>query len=360
MTEQIVVLASGFNTPRIKKRISQLKNTYSVKLIYLTRPSDNIKLIDSTLNIVDESKKIGVIENKKYLKRVGIYFKLLTYLLKSKNKKTYIFGSDFQIFILFLKGKKYLEIGDLRVIDLKGFSKIFLTLVDKITLKKIEKLILTSEHHFQIYYKDFITSNKVIIVRNKLEKNDCLINVNRKTVTIKDKITLGLFGMLRYEKPIDLLIDFIIKNNDNYNLIIYGITVGKYNNLYLEKLSNDYKNILWNGSYLYPDDLEKIYNEIDLNFVVYDTHFQNVKNAIPNKLYESSLFNRPILAANGTLFGDEVEKLNIGKKISIKNYKEFEDSIFKISNEEINHWSKNMNNIGFDEIFENDQYLKNI
>ena len=129
-------------------------------------------------------------------------------------------------------------------------------------------------------------------MRNKLPRNMKLVKFNSHTQRISDKICIGLFGILRYKRIIEFLLKFIESNSNRYELIIYGKPSGDISYQRLEELGRK-PNIHWMGSYNYPDQLEMIYNKININFVVYDNRYENVRMAIPNKLYESILFNRP-------------------------------------------------------------------
>lgn len=357
--EVLTIVISAF-TARVKKRICALSKKYDINLYYITRISDNEILRESTFAFVKSANHVATIENGKYINRIFTYFKFLLILKKRATKKIYFFGADFQFFFFFLKNKIYLEIGDLRIVDMKGLKKKLFTAYDKYSLKHVSKLILTSEHHFSDYYNLYVDNDKVLILRNRLEKNQTLISYDRKLSEIKEKIKIGLFGMLRYDVPMDFLIEFIIKHKEKYELVIYGIPFGKYSINYLEKLDRHNNNISWNGKYLYPDDLGEIYSKIDLSFVVYDNAFENVKTAIPNKLYESVLFNKPILCGQHTKFAEEVKKYDIGIEIPINNFDSFEKKLLDIGKKEITYYSNKMNKLGFDFIFENDEYVTTI
>src|SRR5690606_21339287 len=65
------------------------------------------------------------------------------------------------------------------------------------------------------------------------------------------------------------------------------------------------------------DDLEGIYQENNLNFVVYNNTYDNEKVAMPNKFYESGFFNIPIVCAENTYVGRRVLELGMGWEIGI-------------------------------------------
>ncbi|MEC8831080.1 MAG: hypothetical protein VX772_01880, partial [Bacteroidota bacterium] len=73
-----------------------------------------------------------------------------------------------------------------------------------------------------------------------------------------------------------------------------------------------YDNITFNGAFKNPDDLQNIYEENNVNFVVYDNRFENERVAMPNKFYESGFFNVPIICATNTYVGKRALQLEMG------------------------------------------------
>ena len=60
------------------------------------------------------------------------------------------------------------------------------------------------------------------------------------------------------------------------------------------------------------DDIDKIYSQVDLSFVMYDSEDLNVKLALPNKLYESMAFKTPLLVSKKTFLSEKVFEYRIG------------------------------------------------
>lgn len=360
MANELIVVTSSFGSARIKKRILKLrKEARIIKLYTFQRDNEMMEIKNDVLDIVDEHYCVGEIKDGKIFTRIWYYLKLIKVLGLPLNKKRnyYIFGSDLTFIILFIKGRIILEVADLRVIDTKSLFKSFLKLLDRIALSKVSKLILTSEHHYSSYYKKYISNDKVMILRNKLPKTSLLTSLSVNPVVIDNKINIGLFGVLRFERIIDMLILLVKENQQKYNLIIYGKPSGKYNSDHLSSLDAQNNNIFWKGMYNHPEDLSKIYSEIDINFVVYDIAYQNVRIAIPNKLYESVFFKRPILCSTQTAFGQEINKLKIGKTIRTESFAAFSEDILSFGPREIETTSLKMSEIDQSYYFDMDYKL---
>jgi len=65
-------------------------------------------------------------------------------------------------------------------------------------------------------------------------------------------------------------------------------------------------NITFHGAFRSPQDLQRIYRDLDLVWAVYDRADANVRAAIPNKLFEAAWFGVPILVAKETALAQTV------------------------------------------------------
>lgn len=59
----------------------------------------------------------------------------------------------------------------------------------------------------------------------------------------------------------------------------------------------------------------------------------NVKVALPNKLYESILCELPIIVAKGTYLSELVEKMGVGVSVSHKDKNELKNVLTKLAND---------------------------
>ena len=125
--------------------------------------------------------------------------------------------------------------------------------------------------------------------------------------------TLLLIGSLAFEKPLLRIREFMV-NNPNFELHIYGGG--------LVDIFNNIPNCFYHGVFKSPEDLSSIYNNIDINIILYDYDNNNVKLALPNKLYESIAFIKPIVCAKGVALGEYVVDSHLGVAVDDANLKE--------------------------------------
>ena len=176
-----------------------------------------------------------------------------------------------------------LEVGDL----IKSSSKSSLfRLFEKFILHSVNGLVLTSKKYYIKYYKDIVDEGKtsVFIIENKIPKSLTSKRISKDyKPKIKGPIAIGLIGFLRYEPQIVKLVKYVNKLSGKVILKVFGD--GPCKKIIQE---NESEHIKFYGSFKSPEDLSAIYDQIDLNFVVYDTSTLNVRLALPNKLYESA------------------------------------------------------------------------
>ena len=99
----------------------------------------------------------------------------------------------------------------------------------------------------------------------------------------------------------------------------------------IEEIIKSKKNIKYFGKYDYNSEIAKLYGQVDCIYSVYDADMNNVKVALPNKLYESILCELPIIVAKGTYLAVLVEKMGVGIAVSHKDERELEQVIRRLS-----------------------------
>lgn len=279
-------------------------------------------------------QSLGYVDDGKYLKRVFTLLKALFFIRKRVNKNTVFYALSIDCLLLArLAGIKrgIYEIGDLRSCEKPESLS---SKLERFFISRLGGVVITSDYFYSEYFRHYKSTenSNFCIIKNKL--HSAILNSPRelKNIQGEKKIKIGLIGLLRYEKPIRWLIDFVKNNQDKYELHCYGD--GPLRAL-VEHEHNKNGPINYYGSFKSPEDLPKIYKNIDLNFVVYDSKSKNVQLALPNKLYESIYFCVPILAAKNTSLANEIEKLGVGESVSLCSEKQFGDDIRQLSDEKM-------------------------
>jgi len=296
--------------PRYARRIRQHQNegaqitVASFERDYFSKNTlpDNIKYVS-----------LGKLSSGGYIKRIPRILKVISRLVKlsKSNDIIFIFSADILIFLSpFLpKRKVWYEIGDIRKFSPNRFINRVYELIYGITLNRVSAVFVTS-----VGFKDYIIAQyglkkeRIRIIENKLQKEIFSDKPHLEFSGLsKADFTIGIIGLLRYENILNFIKAY--KNSSaSYSIAIYGDgPLRKEIEPYV-----DNNKIKFYGQFKYPDDLESIYESIDLSFTMYDSEDQNVRLALPNKLYESMYFKKPILVSKGTYLEERVMADAIG------------------------------------------------
>lgn len=333
--KKFIMICPASSQPRYHKRAAQLLSQSSLDVYAFERGYyEQNKFAGIKLN------SLGTLVSGSLFKRLIMIFKSIMTLRKICKKDTLFYAFSIDTYILgrlagFQSG--IYEVGDIRTID--GNKKL-LAFLEKWVVRDCKAVVLTSKYFYTNHYQKYTTEKgKFFVIENKLDSNFFCNLVSAKMTKIenaKQKIRIGVIGFLRYEKPLKNLVKFVEKNNENYEIVCFGDGPLRE---YVESLPETI--ISYHGSFKYPDDIEAIYTKVDVNYVVYDTISENVKLALPNKLYESIFFEKPIIVAENTALSYEVESRKVGKSVSVNDIFTFEKSMSEIDDSWISEISLN-------------------
>lgn len=329
-SKQLIVLAQSLEQPRIVKRIVEKSSEFDAVIVYGFNRNihkvNNFDLLDRYDNV--KVIEVATLSNQRYGSRIWSYIKLIFTLYRQhglKFKHIYVFGIDLRIISLFVANSKIeYEISDIMWLYKSKFQKKILKNIDGFLVKNSSKVIFTSLGFYKSYYSKYISENKIEIKENKFKTYGKVLPVDS---IIKDKIRIAYIGAFRYANIVKNLIDTVNENN-NVILNFYGDGAKSVVDL-IEENTKLNKNIFYHGSFKNPNDLEHIYSNNNLNFVVYNNELFNERVAMPNKFYESGYFNIPIVCAENTYVGERVLENKMGWTIGIEpnQIKEFVNKI---------------------------------
>ena len=203
--------------------------------------------------------------------------------------------------VVFGWSKMCLEVGDLVSTKLNLLRRPY-KITERFVLKSVHRVIVTSDAYLDFWEKVYKVKvkHKAVVIENKLDSSILNLHADDASDTpisaSNAKLRIGLIGVLRY-RQIEYLINAVTSRPESLELHVWG--VGDYAPV-LQKIADEHTNINFYGSFSNPSDLPSIYNSIHLNFVMYDTAIENVRLALPNKLYESLYFNKPMVVSHDT------------------------------------------------------------
>ena len=333
----------GFSpNPRMKKRIDALKNDYEVDLVYLNR--GNSFIMGDIMPNIDCHEIMMPDHDRSFAKRIKEYFsfsnKAGSEIRKIAPDCIYVQNLDMLMIACRYARKKrntriVCEIADIsplitdRQSSIIGKAlQIILRICDKHYLKKIDLLVCTSEKFYDNYYCNFVPSEKYFFFPNIPDiKYFSDYTKNRHEV-----FTVGFVGLIRFKNQMKMLIDVVEKLG--IKCIFAGTEIDENNGISVEKLCAQSENAEFLGTYNYETDISKIYESVDAIYAVYDTSLEDIRLALPNKLYEAIYCKLPIIVSKNTYLAEVVEQYGVGVAVSDSNAEELESILLKMIRDE--------------------------
>ena len=125
-------------------------------------------------------------------------------------------------------------------------------------------------------------------------------------------LSFGFAGDVRYENIVNFA-SVLVRNFPMHEFHFFGTIQERVKSL--TKELEQFPNSHFHGRFRSPDDLPEIYSQLDFTLATYDTRFENVCYAEPNKIYEAIFFRTPIIVSKGTFLQQKCEKLGLGRAV---------------------------------------------
>lgn len=340
----IVFVLSHTPDPRMNKRINLLKSRFKTSLVFWNRETVDIwKLVHLDI----ESKEIRIKATytnplKRIIPTLKFAIEAIKYLKQKKPKCIYTGNIDMLVicsFYSFLKNEKpkiIYEVADLNklIIDepkgvFKKLLKKSIAFTEKRLCRNVYLLVLTSERFYDIYFRDFFPKEKVLIMPNM----PTLKPFSAYRPKTSGMFTVGFIGAVRYKEQMKLLIR--VAKTCNVNVLFAG--AGHDDEI--ERLCADMPNIEYYGKYDFDTEIASLYGKCDCIYSVYDADLNNVKVALPNKLYEAIYCSLPIIVAKGTYLAELVDGMGVGVAVSHTDEKDLFVTLNKLSQDKDYHHS---------------------
>lgn len=227
------------------------------------------------------------------------------HLYKERYNKLIVFGLQISHFL-----KKYLlkNYKDRYIIDIRDHNKI-------INFSKFKKLI--EESSFTTIsspgYKEWLPKTKKYIVNHNTNIEDL---DGLEPVIVKDSyenINVTCIGAIR-DQDVNIKLISFLASNDKFELFYHG--EGYINNNIISYIKeNKISNVTFTGRYKKENEA-LLYRQSDIINVLRFNDGINNKTALPNRLYNSAIYAKPMLALKDTYMSTIIERYNLGLVIS--------------------------------------------
>ena len=333
----IIFIISHRPDVRYRKRLELLSSCYKVALVYWNK---NKNKEDFSFDGIDIYEFHIPSHRSNPLKRVPqtlLFCCKVTKLLKDLCSRFLYVGNLDMLFIAAKYKKKhpevkiYYEIADLHrlIIDTQNTSmkkavSFFLKRAEKALIKYVDKLVVTSRKFYTEYYCDLIEMSNVLYMPN-MPQNKFFSDFVKKE---HGEFTIGFVGVLRYEQQLQMLID--ATDELGIHVVIAGESLSEKD---YRKHFDKYDHVEYLGGYDFKRDIKNIYAIIDVIYSVYDASMKNVRLALPNKLYEATLCEIPIIVADQTYLAEIVRDHKIGVAVGFNDKNALKRVLYKLKND---------------------------
>lgn len=334
---RIVFLIPYVPIPRMIKRINTAHSVDNTSVIFWDRGTDdaqNIKLpLDVRVHHVFEKANEG-----QPLKRLGSTFRFCKKAFSSLKKENptciHVTKTDMLLLVwLYCLTKKKRPFVIYEVSDIHGMAlnssnslpkiliKKILYVVERIGMTVVDKMIVTSLSFWKTYYKKMIPIESVLFLPNTPPESV----FDGYKAKESGRFRIGFIGKVRYREQLKLLVD--AAGQADIDVLIAG------NGIDLHEITEYCKGktyVTIHGAYNYKDEIAELYSSIDCVFSVYDTSIQNVRVALPNRLYEAAKCGLPLIVSKGTELGTIVDENGLGIVIQDNSVNELTNAMLKL------------------------------
>ena len=272
----------------------------------------------------------------------------------------YLVGLDVAMFFRLQTKKDYFfEEADMvhANIRIKAIKSIY-ECIDKSIIKHSLLSAFRSEGFVKYHFGEHVPNN-VCVIANRLNVGIKDFEVLPKKGIDINHLKIGYVGFIRYKSILNFAKVFC-KRFSQHEFHFYGTFPSEEIKNRFSELES-YNNCFFHGSFKSPDELNKIYSQIDMVLSTYDISAENVRYAEPNKIYEAIYFETPIIVSSKTFLADKVNNLGIGFDINSMDDEAIEQFVNSLNINLLNNKIDNTKKIEKDSVLNiNDEFFKRL
>lgn len=313
---KLVFFAHERNEARIRKRIGKFNELSNLSVFSFHRERKGVENVPIFYQNIHLGETIDNAYHKRILK---LLFAIPTVLKHRKLLKEadIIYAVNLDMIGLAIvcrwlcrsKANIGYECADImEVLIKKGLIPDIFRILESIVVTKVHYIITTSnafiQNHFSNHYhykgNTFLLENKTLAPQQKQKWE------------INQVWRIGYFGAIRCKNSWEILKNLAQTLDNKIYIEIRGFIS---NHFFEEKVFLDelqlHKNITFLGSYTAPQDLAKMYSEIDFCWT-FDFYSKQSEWLLPNRIYESGAYGVPALGDAMTETGKWIEEKGSG------------------------------------------------
>lgn len=246
------------------------------------------------------------------------YYKYKTFVIQKLKEfhfdKVIVFGLQLAFFL-----GKYLKknFKGKYSIDIRDHNKI----VDYYKMEKLIKgsaLTVISSPGFE----QFLPANGQYTINHNTQVESLQEIAGSNACFQSEKIRIACIGALR-DYDVNILLINTLKNNRKFELFFHG--EGRINPFIQDFIQKEeVENVVLTGRYEKEQEEELYMNSNMVNVFQFNTGINN-RTLLPNRLYHSAKYKKPLIALEGSYLAEQIKKYNLG--LVIESFEGFEDKV---------------------------------
>lgn len=347
---KIVFISPSITAVHIRKRIQGFVDAgYDVVLYAFDRGDNAAKDYPSQVEVIN----LGFTPSGKgYIKKILRYIPILKRIFKLYRDTSVIYFAcafDLALICRVYAGKPYFyHISDLVYGYFNKNIQWLFRMIDRFIIRSSLKTVVTS-NGFKEYLSIPAINNKFIYQPNNLSnyfKYHSVVGEKKDNVV---SLKFAFIGFARFESIYHFAL-IIGEKFPQHSFHFYGKALSMDR---IDSLVTKYENIEYHGTFRSPNDLDDIYNNIDIVVSCYDTTSLNVRLAEPNKLFEAIYFKKPIIVSSGTFLQKRVDEFGSGYSVDPYSEYSINELVSSLSVDSINKVIERLNAIDQLELIDN-------
>jgi glycosyltransferase involved in cell wall biosynthesis len=279
---------------------------------------------------VDQLRKSGVAvavyDSKLDKNKTGLAQRLLSFaygrlflaLLFSTEEVLWLWGGDVCFvgaLVGFLRRDKKIvwDIPDLHPALLsRSKASRALRCIERLLLKRVDRLILTSQGFYDFYYRNRVEMNRVSVIENLMEgQPPSKPAPERRRAGQGAEFNVIYPGILRTNAILQLIADTADRGGNKFRFHLWGYFDRNIEEDTVRRLL-ECRNVEFHGEYD-ERDLPRIYEGMQLTFGLVDVDSnKNEKWLLHNRLYQAGAFGCPLISTSGSFVGKETLRRGLG------------------------------------------------
>ena len=337
--EKSVILIGFMPNPRIYKRIAVEKELFELHLICWDKGRNMLLQPEGKEYQVHILKyKAGNDPVKRMLPYMKFFRNAKRMLKEIAPKLIHVQGLDMlKIAVTYKKSAPYpvriiYEVADIhRLIASNPRSigrkviKQYLLFEDRRCCRDIDLLVVTSPKHVDTYFGNFIERDRILCMPN-VPVLSAFAGYHKKPLC--NPLVIGYIGSVRYKKQMHNLLD--AAKECGLKVMIAGFEIEPAE---IEARCKNIEEVEWIGRFDFDTQIADLYSKCNLIYSVYDADIENVRIALPNKLYESIYCRIPIIVAKNTYLAQVVEEWGVGVAVDHREPEELTAVLHKFADQ---------------------------